>query len=202
MFVTQRNRAVSATVGLAIALTVTATACATKSPEAGRPNTAPVTSETPAADHTSPTPLAPSLPPVRPQPAHGLTLAAAELFIRHYVDLMNYSARTGDTQALRAASDPECVGCGKYFASVEKVNEQNGGLSGDYREKVIEVVELTRAEHERLAASTTVTVGTYLARQSPAAKPVTVKAAGYTEEMVLAPSGGNWRMFEMELTAR
>lgn len=115
---------------------------------------------------------------------------------------MNYAARTGDTATLRMVSAPDCLGCKKYLASVESVNEQNGGLSGDYREQVVEVIELTRAKEGRLAASTNVTVGGYTARQSPSATPVTVKPAAYTEEMLLSPSDGSWQMFEMELTRR
>ncbi|GAA1594717.1 hypothetical protein GCM10009789_55960 [Kribbella sancticallisti] len=197
---TQRSRTrslIAVYLGTALALT----ACAAKSPEAGRPNTAPVTPDSPSVRSTTAT-AQPTIPPERPQSANGLTLASAELFIRHYIDLMNYAAKTGDTSALRDASDLGCVGCGKYFASVEKVNQQNGGLSGDYQEKVVEVVELTRAEQKRLAASTAVTVGNYVARQSPASAPVTVKASAYTEEMVLSPNGGNWQMFEMELIKR
>jgi hypothetical protein len=143
-----------------------------------------------------------SAPPERPQGAQGLTLAAAELFIRHYIDLMNYAAKTGDTALLRDISNPGCAGCAKYFGSVEKVNEQNGGLTGDYSERVVEVTELTKTREGRVAASTDVTVGGYTARQSPSATPVVVKAATYTEAMVLSASNGNWQMFEMELTKR
>jgi hypothetical protein len=184
-----------------ISLTAAAsvTACAASSPEAGRPNTAPATSVTqPAAAVSSPL----ASPPERPEAAYGLTLAAAELFIRHYVDLMNYAAATGDTTAMRSVSAKGCVGCGKYYASVEQVNEQDGGLIGDYRERVVEVTELTRTGHEKVSAATNVTVGSYTARQSPSATPVVIKASPYTEEMVLAADGGNWQMFEMELRRR
>jgi hypothetical protein len=131
-----------------------------------------------------------------------VTLSAAELFIRHYIDLMNYAAATGDTSAMRSVSAQACSGCAKYYASVEQVNEQGGGLTGDYRERVVEVTELTRTAKDKVAASTNVTVGNYTARRSPSATPMVVKATPYTEEMVLAVVSGNWQMFEMELTTR
>lgn len=185
----------------AVGLTVLA-ACAAGSPEAGRPNSVPATSPPTVLASTPPSSAAPSTPPERPQGADGLTLAAAEMFIRHYIDVMNYAAKTGDTAALRDASESGCLGCAKYFNSVEKVNEQNGGLTGDYLERFVEVTALTRTKKDRLAASTNVTVGSYTARRSPSAKPVAINASVYTEQMVLSAKDGNWLMFEMELTER
>jgi hypothetical protein len=129
-----------------------------------------------------------------------LSLAAGEAFIRHYIDLLNYSARTGDTAPVHAASDPGCLGCAAYINSVKKINEANGGLKGDFFERLVEVNELTRADDGQLSATAQLKVGAYTARQTPSAKPVVIPAAKYTQEMALAPSDGHWTMFEMELT--
>ncbi|MFG1910862.1 DUF6318 family protein [Kribbella sp. NPDC048928] len=184
---------------LTVASAASLAACATGSPEAGRPDV------TPAAAEASPTGSAAKAtptPPTRPEGAYGLTLAAAEQFVRHYISLMNYAAATGDTSGMRTVSATDCDGCSKYYASVEKINEAGGGLSGDYLERVVEVTELTRTAKDKVAATTDVTVGKYTARRSRTSTPVVVQATPYTEEMVLAATGGNWQMFEMELTTR
>ncbi|WP_371406973.1 DUF6318 family protein [Kribbella sp. NBC_00662] len=139
---------------------------------------------------------------MRPAAANGLSLAAAEAFIRHYIDLMNYASQTGDGAPLLAASDAGCVGCKQYADFAKKVNGSNGGLSGDYLERVTEVSELIRGTAGRLRGSAAVTVGVYTTQTSPSAKPATSKAAKYTEQVALSPSKGNWVMFEIELEDR
>ncbi|MGW6198142.1 DUF6318 family protein [Kribbella sp. NPDC055110] len=144
----------------------------------------------------------PSGPPLRPATANGLSLAAAEAFVRHYVDLMNYASQTGDGRPLLAASDGGCEGCKQYADFTAKINASNGGLSGDYLERVAEVSELIRGSSGRLRGSAAVTVGVYTTKDSPSTKPTTSKAAKYTEQVVLSPSKGNWVMFEIELAER
>ncbi|ADB30074.1 hypothetical protein Kfla_0969 [Kribbella flavida DSM 17836] len=200
---TKRNRLTA--ILSAACLLATLTACTEGSPAAGRPDsTADGTNSTPT---TIPTPSSPSVPaattaPERPAAARGLDLASAEAFYRHYVDLMNYAAKTGQTSELLAASDPGCEGCKEYAGYVSKVNEANGGIRGDYTEKVKEVSELVRGESGRVGGSAVVTVGAYTSRTSPSAEPVVSKAKEYTEEIALSPSDGNWVMYEIQLESR
>jgi hypothetical protein len=115
---------------------------------------------------------------------------------------MNYASKTGDGAPLLAASEAGCEGCKQYADFTEKVNAANGGLSGDYFERVTEVSELVRGASGRIGGSAKVTVGTYTTKESPSAKPVTSKAGNYTEQFALAPNGGNWVMFEIKLEER
>ncbi|MEV6282941.1 DUF6318 family protein [Kribbella sp. NPDC051770] len=186
---------------------MTLSACGSSSPPAGRPDIRPESaSSTPTAGQTSvavtTAPSGPSTAPERPAAAFGLSLAAGEAFIRHYIELLNYGARTGDVSAIQTASDPGCLGCAAYIKSVTKINAANGGLKGDFAERLIEVSELTRADDGQLAATTQLKVGAYTAQESSTAKPVSIAAAEYVQEMALAPSGGSWTVFEMELTKR
>ncbi|GAB2567710.1 hypothetical protein [Kribbella endophytica] len=137
--------------------------------------------------------------PERPPAARGLELEAGEAFYRHYVDLMNHAAKTGETAGLLAASDGGCEGCRDYADFVAAVNVVNGGIDGDYAEKVEEVSELTHGEDGRVGGSAVVTVGTYTTRRSPGASPVVSKATEYVEEIALAPKGGDWVMYEVQL---
>ncbi|MDX6236543.1 MAG: hypothetical protein QOG10_1358 [Kribbellaceae bacterium] len=115
---------------------------------------------------------------------------------------MNYASQTGDTAALLAASESGCERCKEYADFVAKINVANGGLSGDYRERVKEVSELVRGSSGRVGGSAIVSVGAYTTRESPSAKPIVSKAASYTEQIALSPSGANWVMYEMKLEAR
>ncbi|WP_238157123.1 DUF6318 family protein [Kribbella sp. VKM Ac-2571] len=194
-----------------LATTTLLTSCGQGSPEAGHPNTAPpqtssagtAPSQTTSVTQAStPASTVPPSPPIRPTTANGLSLAAAEEFIRHYIDLMNYASQTGNAAPLLAASDAGCVGCKQYAGFATKVNAANGGLSGDYLERVAEVSELIRGNGGRLRGSAAVTVGVYTTKDSPSAVPATSKAAKYTEQVALSPSKGNWVMFEIELQDR
>ncbi|MFI6675087.1 DUF6318 family protein [Kribbella sp. NPDC050470] len=139
---------------------------------------------------------------MRPAAANGLTLAAAEAFYRYYVDLKNYAATTGDTAALLSASEAGCEGCKEYATYVAEVNAANGGLTGDYQERVKELSELARGDSGRLGGSAVIAVGTYTTKNTPSAKPIVSKAAEFTDQIALSPSGGNWVMYETQFEAR
>ncbi|MGY4773163.1 DUF6318 family protein [Kribbella sp. CWNU-51] len=202
---TNRNRP-AAPLLTCLATALLLTACTSKSPEAGRPNTSPPTGSNSQTATSAPSasgqPSSPTGPPGRPATANGLSLAAAESFVRHYIDLMNYASRTGDGAPLLAASEAGCEGCKQYADFAAKVNAANGGLSGDYVERVTEVSELIRRESGRLAGSANVTVGSYTTKDSPSAKAVTSKPGSYAEQIALSPNGGNWIMYEIKLAAR
>ena len=115
---------------------------------------------------------------------------------------MNYASQTGDAAPLLAASEAGCERCKEYANFVSKVNETNGGISGDYRERVKEVSELVRGSSGRIGGSAVVTVGHYTTKASPSATPIVSKAAEYTEQIALSPSGSNWVMYELKLESR
>lgn len=116
---------------------------------------------------------------------------------------MNYASQTGDRTPLLAESDAGCVGCKQYADFVAKANAVNGGLSGDYFERVAQVTGLTRGSNgDRLFGSAAVTIGSYTTRNPPTAKPVTSKPRSYTEKVALSPRNGNWVMYEIKLEER
>jgi hypothetical protein len=182
--------------------------CSQGSPKAGQPNTAPPTASTSGSPQSSGSTTAaasstPAAPPSRPTAAAGLSLAAGEAFVRYYVDLMNYASQTGDGAPLLAESEAGCEGCKHYADFAAKLNAANGGLSGDYFERVAEVTGLTRGSNSnRLFGSAATTIGSYTTKNSPTAKPVTSKPRSYTEKVALFPSNGNWVMYEIKLQER
>lgn len=188
---------------LAYLCAATALAACSPTPEAGRPDTTP-TAPKPSASQTatdSPTlgTPSPSDAPERPQSAVGLTLAAGDSFVRHYVDLMNYASATGDTQPMLSASDSGCRQCKIYADYVGRVNAANGGLSGDYLERIKDVPDLFRGKSGRLGGYASITIGGYTTKESPSAKPVTSTTQAYKREFTLSPQQDKWVMYEMKL---
>lgn len=205
---THRNRPTQ-TLLACLATTTLLTACGTSSPEAGRPNTSPPPSSSSAASNSTGTPtdsesaqtpsVTPTVPPARPTAAKGLTLAAADQFVRYYSDLLNYASATGDTGPMLAESEKGCENCKSYADFVAKANAANGLLQGDYLEKITDIPELYRGESGRIGGSAVVAIGAYTSRESKTASPINLKAAKYKREFALSPRGSNWIMYEMKL---
>ncbi|WP_433015466.1 DUF6318 family protein [Kribbella sp. CA-294648] len=203
---TTRNRQATA-LTLACLCAALLAGCNNDSPEAGQPNTAPPESGSTSSATSptgSPTPSSskPSVAPERPAAAQGLSLAAAEAFVHHYSDLMNYASDTGDAAPMLRASEAGCEACQTYAEFVKTSNAANGLLAGDYREHLKEVSELVRGQSGRLGGSAVVTVGEYVSRQTPSATPFKSAAETYTRELALAPQNGNWVMYEMKQAER
>lgn len=64
-------------------------------------------------------------PPRLPDKAKGTSAKSAAHFVEYYIELMNYSAATGDTKAMRAASR-DCVGCMNYIRLYERTHKRGG----------------------------------------------------------------------------
>ncbi|MGZ0148855.1 DUF6318 family protein [Kribbella sp. WER1] len=203
---THRNRPTLALLAC-LATTTLLTACTKSSPEAGQPNTAPppassssatTSTGTPRGSTSSSLPATPTVPPTRPTTATGTSLAAGEAFVRYYVSLMNYASTTGDIAPMVSASDAGCHLCKAYSDYVHKVNAANGGLKGDYFERVNDVPDLFRGDSGRLGGYAAVTIGSYTSNDA-SGKPVTSAVRKYKREFTLSPQQGSWVMYEMKL---
>jgi hypothetical protein len=126
-------------------------------------------------------------------------MAAAEAFVGYYISLQNYAYTTGDPQYMLAASDKGCLGCKGIGDFVKMSNGSNGGLSGDYLDRLDEVKEIVKAGSGRLAGTAEVSTGDYKERPSPSATPVSRSAGSATLAFTLSPAGNNWVMYEMEI---
>ena len=84
----------------------------------------PSTSSSPAA---SPSVTPPTLPPE----AEGTSPKAAKAFARHYFDVINYAARTGDTDGLRELGTKDCVSCEAIAGNIEKIYYAGGHIQSE-----------------------------------------------------------------------
>lgn len=74
----------------------------------------------PSASSTSASPTA--TPPTMPPQASEDSLEGAAAFVKHYVDVFNYAAATGDVAELRSISKG-CKSCGRYASDFERLEE-------------------------------------------------------------------------------
>ncbi|MEV5964631.1 DUF6318 family protein [Kribbella sp. NPDC051952] len=200
---TNRNRPAAALL-TCLTITTALTACTSPSPEAGHPNTAPppASSSAPTNAPATSTPTSnsiPSAPPTRPVEATGVTLAAAEKFVAYYVSLQNYAYATGDAQNFMAESDKGCIGCKAISDFVKFSNGSNGGLSGDYLDKLTSVSQIALGNGGKASGSAELQTGTYVEIPTPSAKPVTRPKASAVMNFTLSTQDNNWVMYELEI---
>lgn len=88
--------------GIVLAALLTLGAC-TSDPEPKEPKRT-ATSATPTAT-----------PPTMPAQAEEDTPEGAAAFVKHYIDVFNYAASTGDVEELSRLSSPDCKGCQSYI---------------------------------------------------------------------------------------
>ena len=106
--------------GMVLATALVLGACssdpAPKEPDPSKPTTP---SATPAA----------ALPTMPPQASEDSPEGAAA-FVKHYVDVFNYAAATGDVKELSRLSAPDCEGCQKYIDLYQKTYKAGGYYRG------------------------------------------------------------------------
>jgi hypothetical protein len=66
-----------------------------------------------------------------PAEAEGTSPRAAKAFARHYFDVINYSARTGDTQELRKLGTDDCVSCEAIAHNIERIYGAGGHIESE-----------------------------------------------------------------------
>ena len=112
----------------ALALPLLLAGCADDEPvpKTAEPTT-PATSVTETVETNEPgEPIEPTLPPE----AEGKGRKAAEAFIRHYYDTVNYAQATGDTMGLRALALRSCAACEGGADAIDRVSKQGGTING------------------------------------------------------------------------
>ncbi len=124
--------------GAALACVLVAAGCTGGGPADRVASSAPSDSATPAQpSESNPSHAADSHPeprssaPTLPAAAEGDSVRAAEAFVRHYIELLNYAMTTGDTKAFRAASAKGCSGCNDYLEFIRDVYDKGGFYNTD-----------------------------------------------------------------------
>jgi len=187
--------------GAALACVLVAAGCTSSGPADGVASSAPSDSATPeqpsesdpshAADsHPKPRPSAPTLPAA----AEGDSVRAAEAFVRHYIELLNYAMTTGDTKAFRAASR-DCEGCDRYAELFEEIAHA-GGLAKTKGWSIDEIAVTMQTP----AVFALFNVGSARVKSIPSkgSTPKIIPPDNYSLRLVLGNTHGEW--FAREFT--
>jgi hypothetical protein len=106
--------------GIVLATALALSACSSeptpREPDPSKPTTA----------TTTPAVAVPTMPPQASEDSP----EGAAAFVKHYVDVFNYAAATGDVKELSRLSAPECVGCQKYIDLYRDTYEAGGNFKG------------------------------------------------------------------------
>lgn len=131
----RRGRVVAASV----LLTMTLAACtgSEPDPDVTAPTFEPASPE-PSASEAAPSPSASSEPseaptvaaPPLPELATQQTPEGAVAFTEWWFETLNYATATGDTEALREASDPGCGTCQNYLDEIDGAYQNGGRIDG------------------------------------------------------------------------
>ena len=116
---------VAASAAVALAALAGCTSNAEPSP-APTPTVSPSPSTSPSTS-----PSASPTPPTMPAAAEGTSPRAAKAFARHYFDVINYSARTGDTRELRKLGTSDCVSCNAIAHNIETIYGAGGHIESE-----------------------------------------------------------------------
>lgn len=88
---------------------------------------------TPKEPPRSPTPTATTpadAAPTLPAQASEDSPEGAAAFVNHYIDVLNYAARTGDVEGLSELSSPDCTGCQRYIKLYRDTYAAGGYFKG------------------------------------------------------------------------
>jgi hypothetical protein len=150
---------------------------------------------------TSPTP-SPSpatAAPTLPAEAQGTSKAAAKAFVRHWIDVLNYAAKSGDTRTLCDLSDSRCIACAGAIDSIEEVYSAGGSMGGTGWSVLELKYQPLQPRHAPVLA-----VGLNIAPQrvipSPGAEPTRYKGGARTMSFFLERQQGAWVVVQLERT--
>jgi len=96
-------------------------------------------SPSPSPTATTSATVAPPMPPA----ATAHTKAGAIAFVRHYVDLINYTQSTGDVGPIHRAEGPHCSSCKSANGYIERLYSRGGRIDGGTA-KVKRVIDALR----------------------------------------------------------
>lgn len=143
----------------------------------------------------SPTPTTPELP----ESAEEETPSGAADFVSFWLDVSNYSARTGDTAPLEEISRDDCAGCDRYIDLYRSIYAKGGSISG-VRRSISKVDLKVRDRDIVISGDVRVRGGTYRdTKDSPerVSKPDVTEVA-----FAVVRVDGKWSMSQIGLTAR
>ena len=140
---------------------------------------------------------APPTAPAMPVAAKGTGPRAAKAFVRHWIDSLNYAARSGDTSGLRASSSPRCAACSAIARFIDRVYAHGGSIKGDGWQ-LLETNAVGRAGRKQKTIDALVRVRPQVVFNDSAAAPKRYQGGRRLKTFWLSRSGSGWLIERLE----
>lgn len=149
------------------------------------PQPAPSPTKSPSPSETTPT------PPEMPEAARERDRAGSELFVRHYIELLNHAQSTGETAPMREAEEPTCRSCKSIREDLENLYASGGSLEGGSW-KIARVLDSSASGDSGRVISLVVEFGPQVVRRPAPAKPERLEGGSLPLTMNLSATREGW----------
>lgn len=191
-----RRRAVTPVVALVLCGALSACSDHAGSPKPLAPATSPATPSPTATSRTSPSPSVTG-PPTMPAEARGTSKASAEAFVRHWVDVLNYSGSAGDSRSLRRLGKRNCQDCDAIADYIDSIGKAHGIILGRGW-----TLRSTGTPHQEsgggFSVRAVIRVNPQTVVPEPAAVPRHYKGGQRIKTFHLSPSNGSWKLLGLD----
>ena len=135
--------------------------------------------------------------PSMPAEARGTSAAAAEAFVRHWVEVLNYSGPAGNSRQLRRISSSECVDCDAIADFIDTVSRDGGRITGrGWTFLTTKSVTKTSPHATTVRAAVRVNPQTVVIKRG--AKPQRFKGGERVKTFHLVSSTGVWKLVQLD----
>jgi hypothetical protein len=123
--------------------------------------------------------------------------AGAKAFVRHYIDVINYSWATGRGDELRDLSSPGCRECRSLAEAIDGFTRDGGyQLGGDWTAKRLFAFPTDPITSPRISATIHVAPGEW--RESATGPKHTIKAETIVTDFDLRRHGASWLVTDVD----
>jgi hypothetical protein len=152
------------------------------------------TPTTPTADTTGP-----SQPPEMPALAREQSRAGAKAFVRHYVDVLNYSWVSMDPRLLTEFATPSCTICHRFSEIISRAGK-HGGFQHGGQWSVQRAYGLPSVDPDRLDLLVTVQINAGRWRPTASDPVQTIERSTVTNQFSLQWVDGVWLVRDVRAT--
>jgi hypothetical protein len=163
----------------------------------GSPEPKPLPKPTQSASPSAP--AAPA-PPEMPAAARSKTDDGAKMFARHFVSLINYTARSGDRRALDAVSTPGCQSCKSIAQRSATIYEDGGHIRGRGW-SVEHAYVVPNQRRKRVYVEMTIRQAPETVLKGSGSAPQQFKGGNHTFNLVATRQGAAWKVARLDLVA-
>jgi len=183
--------AVQALVGLGVLAVMMLTGC--------QANPKPPPLETGDSSSATPTPSPTAAAPTLPAEAKGTSEAAAKAFVRHYFEVINHAAASGDANALEELSEPKCASCSAIRENIDEIYSAGGEIRSEGW--TLLGIRVIQADRGSAVASLDVKLEPETVVRSSGGESAQNQGSRQPMTIFLSADSGSWRVTRLDLVS-